>query len=321
MKRFRALFGAVAVVSLLVVAGCGGSKPAAPAPAPAASPAPAPAPAPAPVGETPKQLVIGFVPSQDAATIPEKVKPMEEALSKALGIPVKSFTGTNFAAVIEGMGSKQVDIGFLNTLSYVLAHDQYGVNVLFQTVRSGKDNYKAQFIAQTSKGYKSINDFKGKKFGFVDAASTSGYLYPALMFKKAGIDPNKDMTSSFLGGHDVVIKAVYNGDVEGGACFDDCRTLLEKTNPDVMQKVSIVGYSDEIPNDTVSVRKDLSADFIKKFSDAFLAYAASPEGKAVVKALYTIDGFSPSNDARFNIVRDVAKQMNIDLKQAVQGKK
>ena len=45
-------------------------------------------------------------------------------------VQVKGSVGNSYSAVVEAMGAGQVDIGWLNPFSYVLAHNKYGVEPL-----------------------------------------------------------------------------------------------------------------------------------------------------------------------------------------------
>ncbi|HYG57923.1 MAG TPA: phosphate/phosphite/phosphonate ABC transporter substrate-binding protein [Symbiobacteriaceae bacterium] len=332
MKRLMAL---TLALTLAVLAGCGGAKePAKTEPAktepvktePAAPPAPA----------KPDKLTIGFVPSQDAAGIESKVKPLEDYMSKELGIPVKAFVGTNFIAVVEAMGSKQVDVGFLNPLSYVMASADYKTQVILKTVRKGSFQYRAQLTARaedkipvcdTAKDAKCTATFealKGKKVTFVDQASTSGYLFPASFIKGAGIDMEKGKFFSDIimaGQHDAAAKLVYNKGADASWTFEDVRDNLVKELPDVKEKLVPVAYTAWIPNDTVSVRDGLPADFVKQIKDSLMAFSKTEEGAKVLKDLYTIDAFADGNDADYNVVRDMAKNMGVDIKAELTKKK
>jgi len=270
--------------------------------------------------EVPKELVIGFVPSVEAEKIPEKVAPLAEMLSKELGIPVKHFTSANFAGLVEAMGAKKVDVGWLNPLGYVLARDTHGVEVILKSVRRGSVSYKAQIVVRADSGINKLADLKGKKFGFVDPGSTSGYLFPAAHLKKNNMNPEKDFSEVvFLGGHDKVITAVYNGDVDAGATFADARARVEKTFPDVMQKVRILEYTGDIPNDTVSVRKGLDPAFVEQVKQALIKIASSEEGKRIFFDLYQWDGVAEAKDSDFDIIRETAKLMNLDIKKELGG--
>lgn len=61
-------------------------------------------------------LKMGFVPMKDGDTLIESVEPLTEMLSKELGIKVEGFTATNYVGVVEGLGSGQVDFGFIPPL-------------------------------------------------------------------------------------------------------------------------------------------------------------------------------------------------------------
>lgn len=319
---------AALLAALLVLAGCGGTKPATETKkeeAPASA-APAPAPAPAPKVE---KLTIGFVPSSDAAGIEDKVKPMSDYLAKELGIPVDTFVGTNFVGVIEAMGSGKVDVGFLNPLAYVLANADYGVQPILKTSRKGSVQYRAQLTVRAGENIPvcdqakdpsckaTFEALKGKKMAFVDPASTSGYLYPASLLKNAGISVEKGAYFSdaiFAGSHDNAVKAVYNKTVDAAWSFEDARDNILKEFTDAKEKLQVVAYTEWIPNDTVSVRKDLPADINKKLADALKKYVATEEGKALLTSLYTIDGFVDGSDADYKPVVDMAKNMNVDIK-------
>jgi phosphonate transport system substrate-binding protein len=324
---------ATLALSLALLAGCGGSKTENKPATTTTTPAPAAA---APAPAKPTKLVIGFVPSQDAAGIESKVQPMNDFLTKELGIPVTSFVGTNFMAVIEAMGSEKVDVGFLNPLGYVLANGDYQTQVVLKTQRKGSGTYRSQLtarkadnipvcdLAKDPKCTATFNALKGKKLAFVDAASTSGYLFPASFMKQAGIDIEKGKFFSDVimsGQHDAAAKLVLNGGADASWTFEDVRDNLVKDTPDVKEKLIPVAFTAPIPNDTVSVRKGLPADFVAQFKAAMLKYAGTDDGKKVLKDLYTIDGFVDGNDKDYDVVRNMAKDMGVDIKASLSPKK
>ncbi len=327
MKRVLAVVMALAV---LIVAGCSASKTSDNAPSEKPAETQKPADNDTEKSTGPEELVVGFVPSQEADQVSDKVQPMADYLTEKLGIPTKIFVGTNYAGVIEAMGSEQVDIAFLNPLGYVLAHDEYEVEVLLKSVRYGSDKYRAQLNVRADLNVpvcnreedpnclKTFEALKGKKMAFVDPASTSGYMYPAAMMKAAGVDYEGNSwfaSVTFAGQHDAGAKAVYNGAVDASWSFDDVRSILKKELPDIKEKVVVAAYTDWIPNDTVSVRKGLPADLKEKIEQAFLEYAGTEEGKKVLKELYSIDGFAVAKNADYDVVRDMVATLGINLRE------
>lgn len=335
MNVTKRLIAGLMMLSMLVLAGCGGSKPKEPT-QPASQPAPAPAPAPEkqqPNKWNIEKLTVAFVPSQDAGQITTKVDPMVKWLSKEMGIPeVKAFVSTNYIGTVEAMGSKQVDVAFLSPFAYVLASAEHDVNVILKSVRKGTKEYRAQFIARTDSGIPvcdqakdeacqdSFEAMRGKSMAFIDPASASGYLFPAAFLKSKGLDVEAGKYFSeviFAGAHDNATESVLKGDVDVAVTFEDNRDNLEGQYPDIKKDVSVVMYTDWIPNDTVSVRKDLPADFVIALKHAMMTYAATEEGKQVLHSLYTIDAFAQAEDKDYDVIRETAKQMNINLKESL----
>jgi phosphonate transport system substrate-binding protein len=277
------------------------------------------------------KLVMAFVPSGEAQTILESGNKLSHLLEVATGYHFESFVATSYAGVIEAMGAGRADIGWLNTFSYVIAHQKYGAEVRLVTVRFGLPYYRAEIIAQASAGVNTLADLKGKRFAFVDPASTSGYLFPLAGLKKAGYDPQKFFGQTiFAGSHNNVVLAVYQGRVDAGAVFEDARGSVQKTLPDVMQKLKVVWKSDPIPNDTVSFRRELPGDVKDRVSKALLRFSQEPAGLDALKSLYEIEALAdypllvskykidvPNLDAFYNPVRDVARYAGINLEDLI----
>ena len=266
-----------------------------------------------------KQLTMGFIPSQEADQIADNVKPLEEYLTEQLGVPVKAEVMIDFVGLVEGMRTGKIDIGFTNPFGYVQAVDRAEVEPLVKSIRNGSDTYKAQFITGVDSGLNSIEDLVAKEgliWAFGDTLSTSGYLFPASKLMELGVaDVNTFFKQTAVGGHDNAVLAVLEGQADFATTFDDARTTIEKDYPEVMEKVKVIGYTDEIPNDGVSVRKGMSEDMKNKIKEAFLAINDNPEILAVMNEVYTWDGIAESTDEEFDVVRAVFEQFKEQLEQ------
>ncbi|UTI87829.1 phosphate/phosphite/phosphonate ABC transporter substrate-binding protein [Mammaliicoccus sciuri] len=267
----------------------------------------------------PKELTIQFVPSQNADTLEAKAKPLEKLLSKELDIPVKVSVSTNYNTIVEAMKSKKVDVGFLPPTAYTLAHDQKAADVLLQAQRYGvnKDgsnndklvkSYKSQFVVKKDSGIKSLKDMKGKKIALQDVTSTAGYTYPVAELLKEGINPINDMKITNVKGHDQAIIALLNGDVDVAVTFQDARNIVKKDQPNVFKDTEIVELTEDIPNDTISVRSDMDDKFRDKLKKAFKDIAKTKEGHKIVSEVYSHEGYVDSKDSEFDIVREYGKK-------------
>lgn len=320
MKKFTVISLSM-IVAAGVLAGCAKKQETAPAASATTKASATPAAA---AGFVPKELKVQFVPSQNAETLEAKAKPLEKLLGDKLGITVKVSVSTDYNVVIEAMASKQVDIGFLPPSNYVVAHDnRKAADLLVQATRLGVDDatgqptkdlvdfYKSEILVKADSPIKTVADLKGKKMGWQGVTSAAGYVYPGFVLKKAGVDPVKDVTGVQFQGHDKAVIALLNGQVDAVGVFQDIRTNMLKDYPDVFKQTRVLSYSDKIPNDTIAVRSDMDAAWKKKITDAFIAIGNDPEGQKVIFDVYSHKGYVASNDSKFDIVRNVNKEMGL----------
>ena len=254
-----------------------------------------------------------FVPSGDAQVIVKGGQEVAELLKKETGLHFKTSVATSYAAVIEAMGAGKVDIGWLPTFSYVLAKDKYDIELLLIVQRFGSPFYRGQIMVRADSGINSLNDLEGKRFAFVDPASTSGHLYPKTLLLSKGFDPKTFFSKTvFTGSHNAVVLSIYKGEVDGGAAYDGSRAAVAKSYPDVFEKIKVLAYTKEIPNDTVSVRKELPEGLKVKLRNGLKKISDSPKGSKILKRLYGISGLMDL-DGLFDPVREAGRLLDLNL--------
>jgi phosphonate transport system substrate-binding protein len=275
------------------------------------------------LGAADKPIVITFVPSVDTGLITKGGTAMADCLSKMTGLAFKIEVGTSEAASIEALGGGKAQMAFLNTFAILLAKQKYDVDVALVAQRkygpldaagnyfafpfdpdkdlAGKltSYYKPEYYTKAGSGIKALTDLKGKSFCFTSASSTSGGIIPRATFKALGIDPDKDMKSTYAGGHDKAAIAVYQGDCDAGVAFMDVltdkATNLASKFPDIATKVTVFALGDRIPNDGLQFIKGLDPKIRAIAVDALMAMMADPGGNAVVKSIYNYDAFEKAD--------------------------
>ena len=262
-------------------------------------------------GYTPKSLTIQFVPSQAANKLEARAKPLEKMLSKKLGIPVHVSMSTDYNTVVEAMKSKKVDVGFLPPDGYVLAHKQGAADVLLQSQRYGVkqpggkatnklvDYYRAEILVKKGSKIKSWKDLKGKSISVQNPTSSAGYVFPIAELGEKGLDVPKDCKLVTVTGQDQAVLNVLNGDTDAAFVFEDARNTVKKDNPKIMDQVVPIYFTKPIPNDTISVRSDMSKSFQKKLAKAFIEVGESKEGKKIIESIYSHEGYTKSKDSNF----------------------
>lgn len=271
----------------------------------------------------PKELSVQFVPSSNADTLEAKAKPLEDLLSDEIGIPVKVSVSTNYNTIIEAMASKQVDVGFLPPTAYVLAKEKGAADIILQATRKGinddgsqndqlVDFYKSIFVVKKDSGINSVKGLKGKKIAFQDVTSSAGYVWPAAKLMENGIDPQADVEGVTVKGHDQAIISLLNGDVDAAVVFQDARNIVKADYPSVFDDTKVIEYTEDIPNDTISVRSDMDKEWQKKLQDAFIKIGESTEGHKIISEIYTHEGYVVSKDSKFDVVRNYSKKVKTE---------
>lgn len=295
-KIFTGIF--LALVTVLLMAGCGSS---------AGSDA------------NPETIIMGFVPSQESDTIADTIEPLAKKLSEELGedVEVEGRVMTNYTALVEAMGTNEVHIGFVPAFGYVLANQEHEVEVLLKSERFGSGSYVAQYLVRSDSGLETLADLEGKTWAFGDPTSTSGYLFPAVQLANEFDleDPENEFFGESVqtGGHDNSAIAVYNGDADVATTFDDVRTTLVEEYPDIMEKLTVIETTAEIPNDTISVTKELDDELVQKIKDVFLSFNDDEEMIAIMNEVYSWDAIIEADDSEYDVVREAYEMFSDDI--------
>jgi ABC-type phosphate/phosphonate transport system substrate-binding protein len=116
----------------------------------------------------------------------------------------------------------------------------------------------------------------------------------------------------FLGSHNAVVLSILKGEVDGGAAFEDIRAVVAKSFPEIYKKIKVIAHTEEIPNDTVAARKDLSPEIKEKIREGLKAMAKSKEGMDILRKSYQIGGLMDL-DGYYDSVRKAGTLLGLDL--------
>ncbi|MBY6158653.1 phosphonate ABC transporter substrate-binding protein [Pseudooceanicola nitratireducens] len=169
--------------------------------------------------------ILGGENAQDRLNSHECLKGYTE---ETLGVPVKLFAPADYDGVIQGLLGGTIDMAWLGASGYAktFLDDPEAVEpVLVKINLDGSYGYHSIGFARKDAGITSLEGLKGKKFGFGDPNSTSGYLIPSIEIPQTtgATMENGDYFGEvvFTGGHEQTIVAVNNGDVDGGVTWAD----------------------------------------------------------------------------------------------------
>lgn len=257
------------------------------------------------------ELRVGLIPSEDAQAMMRASQQVMEQLSEKTGLKVRPFVANDYNGVIEAMRSGKIDVAYFGPFSYVLAAQMADAQAFAIPVskKSGLSSYQSIIITKKDQGPKSVAELKDKTFAFVDPSSASGHLFPKAGLKGDGVDADTYFSRViFSGSHDASIMAVAHGKVDAAAVASPIfQTALAKGHVKE-EDFQVIWTSQPIPESPMAWRKSLDAGTKQKVAAALAEIKGLPWGDRGV-----LNGFAPTNDAAYNVVRDTAQALDLDL--------
>jgi phosphonate transport system substrate-binding protein len=254
---------------------------------------------------------VSAIPDEAPTELQRKFKPLGEYLEKKIGMKVEFTPVTDYAASVEALINKKVDMVWFGGFTFVQANDRSKGQITPLVQRAEDEKFKSVFIT-TNKDINKLEDLKGRTLSFGSESSTSGHLMPRSYLLGAKINPDTDLKRiAFSGAHDATVAAVAGGKVDAGALNISVWEKLvgeKKVDPAVVRVFyTTPGYYDY----NWSVRTDMNADLKKKLTDAFLSLDANkPEDKAIME-LQRASKFIPTKAENYKAIEAAAQNAGL----------
>jgi phosphonate transport system substrate-binding protein len=263
-----------------------------------------------PAGGPPQTtLRLSMIPTTDPGKMLRESQPLVDYLQRETGAKIELTIPTNYAAVVEAVGSDQVDIAHFGGFTYVQASARYGVTPLAQ--RDRDQNFHSVFITQPGSPINGLQDLKGHTFAFGDVNSTSGHLMPEYFMRQTGVDLEVITKAVYTGGHDATALAVANKKVDAGAMDElvfDRMTKEGKLAPDSVR----VFYTTPAFFDYLwAARKGLDPKLAESFANALLKLDASNADDKKVLDILSATKYVKASDADYGRLRQAARDAGL----------
>ena len=256
----------------------------------------------------PKTLKVALLPDENASTVIKNNQPLKTYLEQSLDKKVKLIVTTDYSSMIEAMRHGRIDLAYFGPLSYVMAKSKSDIEAFAAIVKKGSATYQGVIIGNAAAGVQSLADVKGKDMAYGDPASTSSHLIPKSILAAAGLKHGADYKEHFLGAHDAVALTVQNGKAQAGGLSRPIFESLVEKGVIKTQKVNVLTYSKPFPQYPWTMRSDLKPELKEKIKKAFY----SAKDQQVLKP-FKAQRFAPMEDKDYDVVRDLAKILNLDL--------
>ena len=220
-------------------------------------------------------LRISAIPDEAPTELQRKFTPLGEYLEKETGLKVQFTHVSDYAAVVEGLAAKKIDLAWLGGFTFVQAKLRTqglpGGEATPIVQRAEDEKFTSKFIVPADSPAKTVADLKGRNFAFGSPASTSGHLMPRHFLIKDGINPDKDFRNvAFSGAHDATVAFVASGKADGGVLNASVMDKLIEKGDANARRVRVIATTPPYYDYNWTVRPGLDAALVKKLTDAFL---------------------------------------------------
>jgi len=256
-------------------------------------------------------LRVSAIPDEAPTELQRKFQPLGAYLEKATGWKVHFVPVTDYAATVEGLAAKKLDLVWYGGFTFVQARRRTG-NAIPLVQREEDAHFHSKFIVASGSKAKSLADLKGANFAFGSVSSTSGHLMPRFYLLKNGIDPDKDFAKvAFSGAHDITAKWVESGRVDAGVLNESVfQKLIDEKKIDVT-KVRVLWTTPDYYDYNWTVRGDLEPQLIEKIKGAFLSLDyGKPEQKKILE-LQRTHKFIPTQSENYRSIEEAAKSAGL----------
>ena len=260
-------------------------------------------------------LLIGLIPEQNIFSQMERYEPLMAYLGRKSGTKMKLKILPRYGNIVDNFNISGLDGAFFGSFTYMLAHAKIGVEVLARPVSpDNTSTYHGLIFVRKDSRIRTARDMKGKRFAFVDKATTAGYLLPLEYFHKNGISDYKGYLKEayFAGTHEGAIYDVLNRKADIGAAKNTVFQRLAKADPRIMKEMVVLERSPDVPENALALRKDIDASVRGRVMDALLKMHLDPDGKKVLEQ-FGAKRFIETRNEEYDIIVKYAEDIHLNL--------
>jgi phosphonate transport system substrate-binding protein len=256
-------------------------------------------------------LKVSAIPDEAPTELQRKFAPLGKYLEKQTGMKVEFVPVTDYAAVVEALASRRLDMAWLGGFTFVQTKLRTNGTAIPIVQRQEDAAFTSRFIT-AQPNIKSLADLKGKTFAFGSPSSTSGHLMPRYFLQQAGIDPERDFKRiAFSGAHDATAAFVESGKVDAGVLNASVWDKLVEQKKIDLSKVRVFATTPPYFDYNWTVRGDLDPALVKKLTNAFLALDPNnPEHKEIL-ALQRATKFIPTKAENYVGIESAARSAGL----------
>ncbi|HEX5802712.1 MAG TPA: putative selenate ABC transporter substrate-binding protein [Azospira sp.] len=252
-------------------------------------------------------LRVSAIPDEAPTELQRKFAPLGKYLEQETGMKVSFVPVSDYAAVVESLATKKLDLAWLGGFTFVQAKIRTNGTAIPIVQREEDAKFTSKFVT-ADPAIKSFADLKGKTFAFGSPSSTSGHLMPRYFLQQAGVSADKDFRNvAFSGAHDATVAFVAAGKADAGVLNASVWDKLVEQKKVDADKVRVFATTPPYFDYNWTVRGDLDPALVKKLTDAFLKLDAKNPAHAEIMQLQRASKFIATKRENYEGIEQAAK--------------
>ena len=264
--------------------------------------------------ETP--IIWTLVPIGDTETVLLGFQNVADIIYQQTGLVVEPFVSTNYSNVIDIMSTDppKAHMSSMPTFPYMIASQRGAAKAELVSLRRGSSAYNGQIFVRADSGITSIADLAGKIFCGVDPLSNSGWIIPSITLAAYGVNPDRDLAGVvFAGSHEAAVAAVYQSECDAGSSYIDARLNIKNDFPDVMNAITIIEVTVDIPNDGVQYHPSVPRELRDKINGVLLSIHETQAGAEAMFRAFEWNELVYRDDSFYDPFRQILDAAGVNL--------
>ena len=254
---------------------------------------------------------ITAIPDESPTELARKAVPLIKYLEAKLGMKVEFTPVSDYAASVEALVNKKIDMAWFGGFTFVQAQVRSGGKMIPIAQREEDEKFRSVFITGEP-GITTLADLKGRDVSFGSQSSTSGHLMPRSFLLQAGVNPDKDFHRvAYSGAHDATIAAVASGKVHAGALNISVWDKFVADKKVDTSKVRVFFTTPPYFDYNWTVHADMAAALREKLTQALLTLSRDNDAGREILELQRATRLIPSKAENYRGIEAAARSAGL----------
>jgi len=156
-------------------------------------------------------------------------------------------------------------------------------------------DFKGIFIVRKNSNLRKPQDLKGKAVSYPSPTALAACIMPQYFLYHSGLNVSTEIDNRYVGSQESSIMNVYLGQTEAGATWPPPWRAFQKDHPNEAATLKIIWETESLINNSVMIRKDISADIGEEVKKLLIGLNKTEQGKKILVGMETTRFISASN--------------------------